>query len=184
MRRIYRLRALSLAATAAIVSACGGSSGSDSMTRCRRRGLGRGFVGKPVNAVAAPAGITVNKVDSRLQRATGPVDVWVTMDAPSMAAQQADAGQLGRRREGHTALVVVEQVGARRAHGEIPQRAEGAAIEGGARSRQPRCRRIGPRACRTQCDRSPRRCFPARADRTDPRRRQGAAGDQLRNDAL
>jgi hypothetical protein len=88
MRRIYRLRALSLAATAALVSASGGSSGSDSMN-ASAKGLGTDSVGKLVNAVAAPPGITVNKVDSRLQRATGPVDVWVTMDVPSMAAQQA-----------------------------------------------------------------------------------------------
>ena len=88
MRRIYRLRALSLAATAAIVSACGGSSGGDSMN-ASAKGLGTDSVGKLVNAVAAPPGITINKVDSRLQRATGPVDVWVTMEVPSMAAQQA-----------------------------------------------------------------------------------------------
>ena len=89
MRRTYRLRALSLAVTAIIVSACGGGSGSDSLTLSSKGPASTDVVGKPLNAVPAPAGITVNKVDSRLQRATGPIDVWVTMDAPSMAAQQA-----------------------------------------------------------------------------------------------
>lgn len=95
MRRIYRLRAASVAVTAVIVSACGGGGGGDNDP------LGMpaptsAVIGKPLNAVAAPSGITATKVDSRLQRATGPVDVWVTMDAPSMAAQQAVlAGSMG-----------------------------------------------------------------------------------------
>ena len=36
-----------------------------------------------------PAGTSVERIDRRLQGAKGPVDVWVTIDAPSMAAQQA-----------------------------------------------------------------------------------------------
>jgi minor extracellular serine protease Vpr len=41
-----------------------------------------------LNARAAPPGITVEKIDRRLQGASGPVDVWVTIDTPSLAAQQ------------------------------------------------------------------------------------------------
>jgi subtilisin family serine protease len=42
-----------------------------------------------LTAQAAPAGTTVERIDRRLQGAKGPVDVWVTIDAPSVAAQQA-----------------------------------------------------------------------------------------------
>lgn len=48
-----------------------------------------GFSGKTLTAQPAPAGITVDRIDRRLRGATGPVDVWVTMDAPSLATQQA-----------------------------------------------------------------------------------------------
>lgn len=55
-----------------------------------------GFSGKTLTAQPAPAGITVDRIDRRLRGATGPVDVWVTMDAPSLAAQQAKlAGTAG-----------------------------------------------------------------------------------------
>ncbi len=54
------------------------------------------IAGKPLAAQAAPAGITVERVDRRLRGASGPVDVWVTMDALSLAAQQAKlAGTAG-----------------------------------------------------------------------------------------
>jgi len=48
-----------------------------------------GASGKLLNAQAVPAGTTVERIDRRLQGAKGPMDVWVTIDAPSMAAQQA-----------------------------------------------------------------------------------------------
>jgi len=46
-------------------------------------------VGKALNATAAPGGITVERIDRRLQGAAGPVEVWVSMDTPSLAAQKA-----------------------------------------------------------------------------------------------
>lgn len=48
-----------------------------------------GFSGKTVRAEPAPAGMTVDRIDRRLRGASGSVDVWVTMDAPSLATQQA-----------------------------------------------------------------------------------------------
>lgn len=55
-----------------------------------------GFSGKTLTAQPAPAGITVDRIDRRLRGATGPIDVWVTMDAPSLATQQAKlAGTAG-----------------------------------------------------------------------------------------
>ena len=89
MHRVYRLRSLCLAVTAAIVTACSGGAGSDPQSISASMPGASGFAGKPLHAEAAPPGITVQKVDRRLRGATGPVDVWVTLDAPSMAAQQA-----------------------------------------------------------------------------------------------
>lgn len=86
MRRTNRLRVLSLAVTAAIVSGCGGSS--DSMTPSAKSPASTS-IGKPLNAVAAPAGVTTERIDRRLQGMSGPVDVWVSMDTPSLAAQKA-----------------------------------------------------------------------------------------------
>ncbi|HEY5808920.1 MAG TPA: S8 family serine peptidase [Povalibacter sp.] len=88
MRRIHRLRVLSLAVTAVIVAACGSSNSGDPQPMSAKEPASTSS-GKGINAVAAPAGLTVNKVDRRLQHAQGPVDVWVTMDTPSMAAQQS-----------------------------------------------------------------------------------------------
>lgn len=47
------------------------------------------FSGKTLRAQPAPAGVTVDRIDRRLTGASGSVDVWVTMDAPSLATQQA-----------------------------------------------------------------------------------------------
>lgn len=47
------------------------------------------FSGKTLRAQPAPAGVTVDRIDRRLRGASGSVDVWVTMDAPSLATQQA-----------------------------------------------------------------------------------------------
>lgn len=84
MRRTKRLRVLSLAVTAVIVSACGSSN--DSMSPSAKGPATT--LGKP-NTTAAPGGITVEKLDRRLQAASGPVEVWVSMDTPSLAAQKA-----------------------------------------------------------------------------------------------
>lgn len=91
MRRIYRLRALSLVVTAAIVSACSSGTGDDmhDVSASAAPSGVTGVAGKPLMAQPAPSGITVEKIDRRLQGARGPVDVWVTIDAPSLAAQQA-----------------------------------------------------------------------------------------------
>lgn len=95
MSRMDRLRALSLAVAAAIVSACGSGTGGD-MQDLSGTPAASGFAGKPLMAQAAPSGITVDRIDRRLQGASGPVDVWVTIDAPSLAARQASlAGAAG-----------------------------------------------------------------------------------------
>ena len=88
MRRTYRLRVFLLAVTAAITSACGSNTGSDSPAPSAKAPAST-TVGKALNATAAPGGITVEKIDRRLQGAAGPVEVWVSMDTPSLAAQKA-----------------------------------------------------------------------------------------------
>jgi minor extracellular serine protease Vpr len=96
MSRANRLRMFSFAGAAVLVAACGnGPSSGVQDTPASVGGSSVGF-GKPLHAQATPAGITVDRIDRRLQGATGPVDVWVTMDAPSLAAQQAKlAGTAG-----------------------------------------------------------------------------------------
>ena len=96
MSRANRLRMFSFAGAAVLVAACGnGPSSGVQDTPASVSGSSVGF-GKPLLAQATPAGITVDRIDRRLQGATGPVDVWVTMDAPSLAAQQAKlAGTAG-----------------------------------------------------------------------------------------
>src|SRR5262245_56267848 len=91
MRRSYRLRTLCLAVTAVLVAACGSGSGGDPMNPSAKGAVSNSAGKPPPNAVAAPPGITTDKVDQRLARASGPVDVWVTLDTPSLAAQQAIA---------------------------------------------------------------------------------------------
>ena len=88
MRRVNRLRVLSLAGTAVLISACG-SGGSNEVPLAAATAMPSGVAGKTLTAKAAPTGITVEKIDSRLHGAKGPIDVWVTIDAPSIAAQQA-----------------------------------------------------------------------------------------------
>src|SRR5678815_78122 len=89
MRRFNRLRVLSLAVTAAVVSACSNGTG-DEMQGAPVSAAPSGVVTDTrLNARAAPPGITVEKIDRRLQGASGSVDVWVTIDSPSLAAQQA-----------------------------------------------------------------------------------------------
>ncbi|MBB6093768.1 subtilisin family serine protease [Povalibacter uvarum] len=95
MRRTKRLRVLSLAVTAVIVSACGSGS-NDSMSPSAKGPATT--LGKP-NTTAAPAGITTEKIDRRLATASGPVEVWVSMDTPSIAAQKsAIAASAGLRK--------------------------------------------------------------------------------------
>ncbi len=87
MSRMNRLRVLSLAGTALLISACGSGSGGE-MLGATTNAVPSGASGK-LTAQAVPAGSTVERIDRRLQGAKGPIDVWVTIDAPSMAAQQA-----------------------------------------------------------------------------------------------
>ncbi|HEY6640809.1 S8 family peptidase [Povalibacter sp.] len=90
MRRAYRLRPLSVAIAAVIVTACGSGNSPDPMSQAASKGQPSvTSAGKPLRATPAPAGITATRVDSRLQRASGPVDVWVTLENPSIAAQVA-----------------------------------------------------------------------------------------------
>jgi minor extracellular serine protease Vpr len=89
MRRTNRLRTLSFAVTAAIVSACSSGSGDDPQDLSSQTATMASVAGKPLNAQPAPSGVTMDRIDRRLRGATGPVDVWVSIDAPSLAAQQA-----------------------------------------------------------------------------------------------
>ena len=89
MRRFNRLRVLSLAVTAAVVSACSNGTGNEMQGAPVSAAPSGVVTDARLNARAAPPGITVEKIDRRLQGASGPVDVWVTIDSPSLAAQQA-----------------------------------------------------------------------------------------------
>ena len=184
MSRMNRLRVLSLAGTAALISACGSGGDGD-------------MLGAAV--AAAPSGVRRQTADrpSRARRhslskeltgacraPTGPIDVWVTIDAPSMAAQQAKLASTAGVEKASKLSAGVEQDGSCGVAGEISQRARRTAIQGRAQSRQRRRRGAGARARRAQRDRRARRCVAARADRIDSGRRQGAAGPQLRNDAV
>ena len=80
---------ISFAGAAVLVAACGNGPGSGAQNAPASVGVSSVGSGKPLNAKPTPAGITVERIDRRLQGATGPVDVWVTLDAPSLAAQQA-----------------------------------------------------------------------------------------------
>src|SRR5215211_2851673 len=96
MSRAYRLRMLSFAGAAALVAACSNGTGDGRMQDPSGKIGVSGFAGKPLAAQAAPAGVTVDRIDRRLRGVSGPVDVWVTMDAPSLATQQAKlAGTAG-----------------------------------------------------------------------------------------
>ena len=89
MSRANRLRMISFAGAAVLVAACGNGPGSGVQNTPASVGVSSVGSGKPLNAKPTPAGITVERIDRRLQGATGPIDVWVTLDAPSLAAQQA-----------------------------------------------------------------------------------------------
>jgi minor extracellular serine protease Vpr len=90
MSRMNRLRVLSLAGAAALISACGSGSGGDgNMPDAAAAVAPSGVAGNLLTSKAVPAGTTVERIDRRLQGAKGPIDVWVTIDAPSLAAQQA-----------------------------------------------------------------------------------------------
>ncbi len=96
MSRANRLRILSFAGAAVVVAACGNGPGEGVQDAPENVGASGVFTGKPLKAQAAPAGITVDRIDKRLRGASGPVDVWVTLDAPSLAAQQSKlAGTAG-----------------------------------------------------------------------------------------
>jgi subtilisin family serine protease len=87
MSRMNRLRVLSLAGTAILISACGSGGNSEMPVAAATAATPSGASGK-LTAQAVPAGTSVERIDRRLQGAKGPIDVWVTIDAPSMAAQQ------------------------------------------------------------------------------------------------
>jgi len=86
---------LAFAGAAVFVAACGNGPGGGMQDTPATVGV-TGVSGKQLPARVAPTSITVDKIDRRLRGATGPVDVWVTMEAPSLAAQQAKlAGTAG-----------------------------------------------------------------------------------------
>ena len=84
-----------LIAAAALLNACGGGSDqAESQAPASNEPMAsatavqtRKF--QSPNRVAAPQGIVTNRIDSRLRGRSGEVEVWVTLDQNSVAAQRA-----------------------------------------------------------------------------------------------
>jgi hypothetical protein len=68
---------ISFAGAAVLVAACGNGPGSGAQNTPASVGVSSVGSGKPLNAKPTPAGITVERIDRRLQGATGPVDVRI-----------------------------------------------------------------------------------------------------------
>ena len=96
MNRWHSWLVLGTVATGSLLSSCGGGGGNQGGSAADGAGAtsSESFEA-PRKAtiagvrVAAPAGLTLDKIDGRLKRASGPVDIWVTLDADSLAAGQA-----------------------------------------------------------------------------------------------
>ncbi len=88
MHRTFRY--LMLAAAAAAVAACGGGD-PDTSAQGRESPLAKRTQRMEARllALAAPAGAGTSKVDSRLARARGSVQVWVSLDDTSVASYKA-----------------------------------------------------------------------------------------------
>jgi minor extracellular serine protease Vpr len=82
-----------LIAAAALLNACGGGSDqAESQASASNESMAgttaAGSISSPYR-VTAPQGIVVNRIDRRLHGARGSVDVWVTLDQNSVAAERA-----------------------------------------------------------------------------------------------
>ena len=84
--------------TAALLFVASGAVASDDVagTAAREAGSGSKTPANPLrrsvshrNPIAAPQSIAMNRMDSRLSGARGPVEVWVSLEQNSVAAQRA-----------------------------------------------------------------------------------------------
>lgn len=82
----FLLRACAIGA-ATVLAACGGGSGEEATSGTRAANVADARVG----ALAAPGAeaVSVAKVDRRLARASGTLEVWVTLDQDSLARKRA-----------------------------------------------------------------------------------------------
>jgi minor extracellular serine protease Vpr len=83
-----------LIAAAALLNACGGGSDqAESQASASNESMAgtsaAGSISSSPYRVAAPQGIVINRVDRRLHGARGSVDVWVSLEQNSVAAERA-----------------------------------------------------------------------------------------------
>jgi len=83
-----------LIAAAALLNACGGGSDqAESQASASNESMAgtsaAGSISSSPYRVAAPQGIVVNRIDRRLHGARGSVDVWVSLEQNSVAAERA-----------------------------------------------------------------------------------------------
>ena len=83
-----------LIAAAALLNACGGGSDqTESQASVSNESMAgtsaAGSISSSPYRVAAPQGIVINRIDRRLQAARGSVDVWVSLEQNSVAAERA-----------------------------------------------------------------------------------------------
>ncbi|MGL4575032.1 MAG: hypothetical protein ACRCV9_09605, partial [Burkholderiaceae bacterium] len=86
-----RLSALAAISAAALLAACGGGGGSqDPVISSEPPAASLAPVAGDMSGLALPsAEQTMSKIDPRLRTASGPIEVWVTLDTPALAAMQA-----------------------------------------------------------------------------------------------
>ncbi|MFM2400221.1 MAG: hypothetical protein RL341_2378 [Pseudomonadota bacterium] len=86
-----RLSALAAISAAALLAACGGGGGSqDPAISSEAPAQALAPVAGDMSGLALPgAEQTLTKIDPRLRTASGPIEVWVTLDTPALAAMQA-----------------------------------------------------------------------------------------------
>lgn len=84
-----------LIASAALLNACGGGSdqaesqaSASNETAMAGPSAAGSLISSSPHRVAAPAGIVVNRIDKRLRGTSGPVQVWVSLEQNSVAAQR------------------------------------------------------------------------------------------------
>ena len=88
---------LMLAASSALLAACGGGSTGD-MSAPRETAQAAKAAGAAASPLAIPSGPIVekvNRVDPRLRGAKGKVDVWVSLNEPALAARKRELRPLG-----------------------------------------------------------------------------------------
>ncbi|RZU02815.1 S8 family peptidase [Rivibacter subsaxonicus] len=90
------LKAILATVAGCVLAACGGGGGEESVDRSASPQATGMREGKTLRApVAVPGGAITERIDSRLRNARGPVNVWVSLDQPSVARKRADLAELG-----------------------------------------------------------------------------------------